>query len=67
MVCVGFSELPSAYFGKTDGVNRLGSFLGVMGQSNLDMSGNPAEIDSGDRLSSEQYGQRIAEAVQRWA
>ncbi|MBW4658148.1 MAG: flavodoxin family protein [Drouetiella hepatica Uher 2000/2452] len=66
MIWVGFADLPSAYFGKTDGVNRLGSFLGVMGQSNLDMSGSPAEIDSGDRLSSEIYGQRIAEAVQRW-
>ncbi|MBI4784311.1 MAG: flavodoxin family protein [Oscillatoriophycideae cyanobacterium NC_groundwater_1537_Pr4_S-0.65um_50_18] len=66
MVWIGFADLPSSYFGKTDGLNRLGSFLGVMGQSNLDMSGNPAEIDPGDRLSAERYGQRIAEAAQRW-
>ncbi|MDX2214683.1 MAG: flavodoxin family protein [Oculatellaceae cyanobacterium bins.114] len=67
MIWVGFGELPSVYAGKTDGLNRLGSFLGVMGQSILDMSGAPAEIDPGDRLTAETYGQRIAEATHRWA
>jgi NAD(P)H dehydrogenase (quinone) len=38
-----------------------------MGQTAPDMSGKPAEIDPGDRLSAEKYGQRIAEAAQRWS
>jgi NAD(P)H dehydrogenase (quinone) len=67
MVWIGVGDLPSSYVGKDDGLNRLGSFLGVMGHSSLDMSGAPATIDSGDRLTAETYGQRIAEATQRWA
>jgi NAD(P)H dehydrogenase (quinone) len=63
---VNAGDLPSVYFGKDDGVNRLGSFLGVMGQSSLDMSGKPPELDPGDRLTAEKYGQRIAEAARRW-
>jgi NAD(P)H dehydrogenase (quinone) len=43
-----------------NGINRLGSYLGVMGQSNLDMSGKPVEIDPGDRLTSEKLGIRVA-------
>jgi NAD(P)H dehydrogenase (quinone) len=66
MVWVGQSELPSVYIGKDDGVNRLGSFLGVMGQSPMAMGGAEADLDPGDRLTSVQYGQRIATAVQRW-
>jgi NAD(P)H dehydrogenase (quinone) len=48
------------------GVNRLGSFLGVMGQSPLDMSGKEPVLDSGDRLTAEKFGVRIAEATGRW-
>jgi NAD(P)H dehydrogenase (quinone) len=60
MVWVGAGEM-------SDGtVNRLGSYLGVMGQSNLDMSGAPATLDLGDRKTSELYGERIAIATQRW-
>ena len=44
----------------------MGAFLGVMGQSDLDMSGKPPEIDSGDRLTAVQFGKRIAEVTQRW-
>lgn len=33
MVWVNAGEIPSHYFGKDDSVNRLGAFLGVMGQS----------------------------------
>lgn len=61
MIWVGPADLPSHYFGKTDGVNRLGSFLGVMGQSAMSMNGDPAVLDEGDRRSAEQYGQRIVE------
>lgn len=63
---VNVGIMPSKYFGQNDGVNRLGSFLGVMGQSDLDMSGKPAELHPGDRLRAVKFGQRIAEATQRW-
>jgi NAD(P)H dehydrogenase (quinone) len=44
-----------------NGVNRLGSYIGVMGQATLDYSGSKAvELDTGDRLSCELYGKRIA-------
>jgi NAD(P)H dehydrogenase (quinone) len=50
-----------------NGVNRLGSYAGVMGQAYPDMTGAPATLDEGDRLTSMLYGQRIAAATQRWA
>ncbi len=50
-----------------NGVNRLGSYQGIMGQTTPDFSGEKgAELDAGDRLSCELYGQRIAEATGRW-
>lgn len=50
-----------------NGVNRLGSYLGVMGQAVPDFSGTKAaEIDSGDRLSAELYGERIAQIAKKW-
>ncbi|NJL38995.1 MAG: flavodoxin family protein [Leptolyngbyaceae cyanobacterium SM1_4_3] len=67
MIWVGAGDLPSPYFGKDDGINRLGSFLGVMGQSPLNMSGGEAVLEEGDRLTAEKYGQRIAEAALRWS
>jgi NAD(P)H dehydrogenase (quinone) len=51
---------------KTDTVNRLGSYLGVMGQSAPDYSGAAVSIDEGDRATSELYGRRLAQATQRW-
>lgn len=66
MIWVNIGDLPSHYQGKDDNVNRLGAFLGVMGQSALDMSGKPAEIEPGDALTAERYGERIAQAAQRW-
>jgi len=66
MIWVGPGDLPSNYFGKDDGVNRLGSFMGVMGQTMLDMSGKPPEVDPGDALTAEKYGERIAYCTQRW-
>lgn len=67
MVWVGPTEMPSVYFGKDDGVNRLGSFLGVMGQSPMNMGGGDPELESGDRLTAIGYGKRIAEATHRWS
>jgi NAD(P)H dehydrogenase (quinone) len=62
MLWVNCAEMP-----QPNGVNRLGSFLGVMGQTTPDFSGTTtAQLDPGDRLTAEAYGKRIAEAVQRW-
>ncbi len=65
MIWINAGEMPSHYFGKDDGVNRLGAFMGVMGQSPLDMSDKPADIDSGDRLTAKIYGVRIAKIAQK--
>jgi NAD(P)H dehydrogenase (quinone) len=56
--------MPSQYAGKDDGINRLGSFLGVMGQSDLNPNGGEAIVHPGDRLTAEKYGQRIATIAQ---
>jgi NAD(P)H dehydrogenase (quinone) len=62
MIWVGAGEMS-----QPNGVNRLGFYTGVMGQSVPDFTGTkPVELETGDRLSCELYGQRIAEAVQRW-
>jgi NAD(P)H dehydrogenase (quinone) len=37
-----------------------------MGQTQMDMSGKEAVLDSGDRLTAEKFGQRIAQATLRW-
>lgn len=66
MVWVGAADMPSQYQGKTDGVNRLGSFLGIMGQSTMTMDGSPAALEAGDRRTAELFGQRIAAATARW-
>ncbi len=61
MVWVGSAAMPDG-----TGVNRLGSFLGVMGQSPLDMSGAPATLEPGDGETAKRYGERIAQLTQRW-
>jgi NAD(P)H dehydrogenase (quinone) len=62
MVWVGAGEMT-----QPNGVNRLGSYTGVMGQATPDFTGaTPVVLDEGDRLSCELYGQRIATATQRW-
>lgn len=62
MIWVGAGEMS-----QPNGVNRLGSYQGLMGQTTPDFSGEKgAELDAGDRLSCELYGQRIAEATGRW-
>ncbi|MEH1926504.1 MULTISPECIES: flavodoxin family protein [unclassified Nostoc] len=66
MIWVNVGDLQSFLSGKDDGVNRLGGFLGVMGQSQLDTSGKEPLLDPGDYLTSLRFGQRIAEATKRW-
>jgi NAD(P)H dehydrogenase (quinone) len=61
MIWVGNAEM------NQNGVNRLGSFLGVMGQTAPDFTGAKGpQLDAGDRLTAELYGQRIAFTAQRW-
>jgi NAD(P)H dehydrogenase (quinone) len=62
MIWVGAGEMS-----QPNGVNRLGSYTGVMGQAIPDFTGTKTvELDTGDRLSCELYGQRIAAATKRW-
>ena len=63
MIWVGFDQMPNP----SNGVNRLGSFLGVMGQSPVDMSGSPAVLHEGDRLSAVLYGTRMAQVVKQFS
>jgi NAD(P)H dehydrogenase (quinone) len=61
-IWVGAGEMP-----QPNGVNRLGSYMGVMAQTTPDFTGKKeVELDSGDLLSCELYGQRIAGATKRW-
>ncbi|MEM6255344.1 MAG: flavodoxin family protein [Cyanobacteria bacterium P01_D01_bin.156] len=61
MIWVGPTDMPNP----ETGVNRLGSFMGVMGNSMLDMSGAPAQVDPGDLESSKRYGQRLTAVAQK--
>jgi multimeric flavodoxin WrbA len=52
--------------GTRDDINRLGSWLGVMSQSNSDQ-GDEAAGSHGDMVTAERYGTRIAQVAARWA
>lgn len=66
MVWIGSADLPSFYRGRTDGLNRLNSFLGVMGYTSQSPD-EPPTIDSGDLLTAEALGRRVADFLQRLA
>lgn len=66
MLWLNVGDMPSQYLGKDDGVNRLGSFMGLMGQSPMVLGDADAQLDAGDRLTCVNFGQRIAEAAERW-
>lgn len=66
MIWVNAGDMPSHYLGKTDGVNRLGSFMGVMGQSPMASDDQEVTIDSGDRLTCVNFGERLANATEQW-
>lgn len=51
--------------GTVNDVNRLGSWLGVMGQSNGDQGPELAPSE-GDRLTAERHGCRVARIARRW-
>jgi len=50
---------------KMESLNRLGSWLGAMAQSNVDEGPDRAPPDS-DRRTAEHLGRRVAEAAVRW-
>ncbi|MCW3065457.1 MAG: Multimeric flavodoxin WrbA [Solirubrobacterales bacterium] len=67
MQWIGVGDLPGNNWsgGARNDVNRLGSWLGVMSQSNADQG--PEHAGSlGDRITAERYGMRIAHMTQRW-
>lgn len=66
MLWLGLDLLPgnNASTGSTDDLNRLGSFLGAMAQSNADQG--PEGVTAADRKTAEHLGKRVAEAALRW-
>lgn len=52
--------------GSVDDLNRLGSFIGAMSQSNVDAGPDVAPPEA-DRKTGEALGKRVAEAAKRWA
>lgn len=67
MIWVGLGLMPgnNSSAGRIDDLNRLGSFLGAMAQSNADQGPEhgptPADLKTAEHL-----GHRVAEAAQRW-
>jgi NAD(P)H dehydrogenase (quinone) len=51
--------------GTVNHVNRLGSWMGVMGQSNADQ-GPELAPSQGDRVTAERHGRRVAQIACRW-
>ncbi|MGV8936036.1 MAG: flavodoxin family protein [Allorhizobium sp.] len=49
---------------KRDDANRMGSYIGPMGQSDADAA--PDEMSSGDLETAHAYGQRVAKTAQRF-
>lgn len=67
MIWVGLGLMPGNHTsqGSPEDLNRLGSSLGAMAQSNADQSADIAPPLS-DRLTAERLGARVAEAALRW-
>ncbi len=67
MIWVGLGLMPgnNSSAGRIDDLNRLGSFLGAMAQSNADQGPEhgptPADLKTAEHL-----GHRVAEAAKRW-
>ncbi|BBA96327.1 putative multimeric flavodoxin [Actinacidiphila reveromycinica] len=67
MQWIGVGDMPGNNWsgGSRDDLNRLGSWLGLMGQSHSDLG--PENAGSpGDLVTAERYGERIARLTQRW-
>ena len=67
MLWVPLGELPGwqTSAGSADDVNRLASFLGLMGQSNADQ-GPDLVPPASDRETAERFGRRIGNMALRW-
>jgi len=67
MQWIGVGDLPGNNWsgGSRDDLNRLGSWLGLMGQSHADLGPEQAG-SAGDRRTARRYGERIARLAQRW-
>jgi NAD(P)H dehydrogenase (quinone) len=68
MVWVGLDLLPgnNSSKGSVDDLNRLGSFIGAMAQSNSDAPPDQAPIES-DRKTAEHLGRRVATFASRFS
>jgi NAD(P)H dehydrogenase (quinone) len=64
MVWVNPGDIDCTARESDDGVNRMGAYLGVMGQTPMDFERGP-ELHPGDRLSCERYGLRLAKWMER--
>jgi multimeric flavodoxin WrbA len=67
MIWVGVGDPPGNNWsgGTVNDINRLGSWLGLMAQSNGDQ-GPELAPSQGDRLTAERFGQRVARITKRW-
>jgi len=65
-VPLGLSPGNNSSKGSPQDLNRLGSFLGAMAQSNSDASPDEAP-PAADKKTAEHLGRRVAEAAHRWA
>jgi multimeric flavodoxin WrbA len=67
MIWTGTGMLPgnNVSTGSVEDNNRLGSFLGLMTQSNADQGPDVAP-PQGDRRTAEKFGQRVAEVAVQW-
>ncbi len=68
MIWVGLDLLPgnNSSKGSVEDLNRLGSFVGAMAQSNAD-EGPDVAPPRADRKTAERYGRRIAEVARDWS
>lgn len=60
MLWIGSADFPSHFRGEPHEINRLGSFLGVMGHA-ASAPDTPAALHPGDSLTAEGLGRRVAE------
>jgi NAD(P)H dehydrogenase (quinone) len=68
MMWVGLDLMPgnNSSKGSVEDLNRLGSFVGAMAQSNADESPDVAPPRA-DRETAERYGRRIAQVARDWS
>lgn len=67
MIWVSTAMMPgnASSTGSIEDLNRMGSYIGLMTQSNLDEGPDLAPIAS-DKRTAEAFGKRIAEVTERW-